>query len=127
MSSDDISPNNDENGKEAEKVSLLFVDSLFQDVQTKIHDDVDPLNIKRSSIQNREEQNKDNLPSSSSIKTPKKKLFENQLTNTKSSKKPYYIHSIQTKIFIKIQQNLIIILLKEIYFQIVNITFQKIT
>jgi hypothetical protein len=93
MSSDDISPNNDENGKEAEKVSLLFVDSLFQDVQTKIHDDVDPLNIKRSSIQNRGEQNQDNLPSSSSIKTPKKKLFENQMTNTKSSKNPHYTHS----------------------------------
>jgi hypothetical protein len=56
MSSDDISPNNDENGKEAEKVSLLFVDSLFQDVQTKIHDDVDPLNIKE--VQFKIEKNK---------------------------------------------------------------------
>ena len=93
MSSDGKTPNNDENGAEAEKVSLLFVDSLFQDVQTKIHDDVDPLNIKRSSIQNREEQDHNNQSSSPSIKTPKKKLFENQLTNTKSSKKPHYTHS----------------------------------
>ena len=93
MSSDGKTPNNDENGAEAEKVSLLFVDSLFQDVKTKIQDDVDPLNIKRSSIQNREEQNHNNQSSSPNIKTPKKKLFENQLTNTKSSKKPHYTHS----------------------------------
>ena len=64
MSSDEMPPNNDENGTDAEKVSHLFVDSLFQDVTNKIHDDVDPLNIKRSSIQYREEQDQNN-PSSS--------------------------------------------------------------
>ena len=93
MSSDEMPPNNDENGTDAEKVSHLFVDSLFQDVTNKIHDDVDPLNIKRSSIQFREEQDQNNPLSSPSIKTPKKKLFENQMTNTKSSKKPHYTHS----------------------------------
>ena len=93
MSSEEISPNNNENMGETEKVSHLFVDSLFQDVQTKIHDDVDPLNAKRSSIQVREEQNKNKPSSSSNIKTPKKKLFENQLINTKSSKNTRYTHS----------------------------------
>ena len=93
MSSEEMSQNNNENRTEAEKISLLFVDSLFQDVQTKIHDDIDPLNIKRNSIQFREEQNQNIPSSSSSIKTPKKKLFENQISNTKSSKKPHYTHS----------------------------------
>ena len=86
-----INNNNKDNEPEFEKVSLMFVDSLFQDAQSKINNDVDPLNIKRSSIQIREEQNQNN-PSSSRQKISQKASFDNKLASTKS-KKPHYTHS----------------------------------
>jgi hypothetical protein len=87
---DSINNNNKENEPELEKVSLTFVDSLFQDVQSRIDDDVDPLNIKRSSIQQRGEQNQN--PPSSKQKISQKTSFDNKLPS-KKSKKPHYTHS----------------------------------
>lgn len=86
-----INNQNKENDPEFEKVSLMFVDSLFQDVETKINDEGDPLNIKRSSIQNREEQNQ-NPPPSSRQKISKKASFDNKLPSTKS-KNQLHMHS----------------------------------
>ena len=89
---DSINNSNKGNEQEFEKVSLMFVDSLFQDVQSKINDEVDPLNIKRSSIQIREEQNNNPSSSSSRQKISQKASFDNKLPITKS-KKPHYTHS----------------------------------
>ena len=86
-----INNQNKENDPEFEKVSLMFVDSLFQDVETKINDEGDPLNIKRSSIQNREEQNQ-KPPSSSRQKISQKASFDNKLPSTKS-KNQLHMHS----------------------------------
>ena len=89
---DSINNNNKDNDPEFEKVSLMFVDSLFQDVGSKIHNEVDPLNIKRSSIQIKEEQDQNPLPSSSRQKITQNASFDNKLPNTKS-KKPHHTHS----------------------------------
>ena len=89
---DSINDNNIGNEQQFEKVSHKFVDSLFQDVQSKIKDELDPLNVKRSSIQFREEQNNNPLPSSSSQNISQKRSFDNKLPSTKL-KKSHCTHS----------------------------------
>ena len=80
---DSINDNNIGNEPKLEKVSHMFVDSLFQDVQSKINDELDPLNVKRGSIQIREEQNNNPPPSSSKQKISQQRSFDNKLPSTK--------------------------------------------
>ena len=67
---------------ECERVSLQFVDTVFEDVKTKVKDGTDPLNIKRNSVSTKDKKVDD-------LKTPQKKTYYNQ-SNTK---KIHHTHS----------------------------------
>ena len=100
MSSDEdiikVSLNKNNNGKdtvndENDKISLLFVDSIFKDIKSESKAIQDPLNAKNNSL-NLQKKEPESKQSKSNIKTPQKTgkttVGTSKLSNIKPSKKP---------------------------------------
>lgn len=91
--------NNDSESKETDKISLLFVDSLFSDIQKEIKPR-DPLNMKHNSIilpDDFKVESEQTPPLKTPQKNAQSKPGPKNVTSTKSSKKTNYNNQTSNK------------------------------